>query len=76
MAAATYGYGSEPELFQARKAGVQPDVIQPERHYQLGTEAVMPVDCLSCHATGGILQLHFHLDNLFLSGVGKSIFGR
>ena len=54
---------------------VQPGLIWAGQYYQLGGELIVPVNRLSGHGVGGIVQLHFFLDDLFPRSIGKPIFG-
>ena len=54
---------------------VQPGIIWAGQHYQIGAEAILPVNSLSGHGIGGLIQLHFFLDDLFPNGIGKPLFG-
>lgn len=54
---------------------VQPGVIWAGQHYQIGAEVIIPVNSLSGHGIGGIVQLHFFLDDLFPRSIGRPIFG-
>jgi len=53
---------------------VQPGLIWAGQHYQLGAEMIIPVNSLSGHGVGGIVQLHFFLDDLFPKSIGRPIF--
>ena len=58
---------------------VQPGVIWAGQYYQIGAEMIIPTNSLSGHGIGGVVQLHFYLDDLFPNGIGKPIsqwFGR
>jgi hypothetical protein len=54
---------------------VQPGLIWSGQRYQLGAELIVPVNSLSGHGIGGLVQLHFYLDDMFPTTVGKPIFG-
>ena len=54
---------------------VQPGVIWAGQYYQIGAEAILPVNSLSGHGVGGVVQLHFFLDDLFPNSIGKPLFG-
>jgi hypothetical protein len=53
---------------------IQPGVIWSGTYFQLGAEAIIPVNRQSGHGFGGVVQLHFYLDDLFPRGIGKPIF--
>ena len=44
---------------------VQPGVIWAGQYFQVGAEAIIPTNSLSGHGIGGVIQLHFYLDDLF-----------
>jgi hypothetical protein len=44
---------------------VQPGVIWAGQNYQIGAELILPINSQSGHGVGGIVQLHFYLDDLF-----------
>jgi hypothetical protein len=52
---------------------VQPGVIWAGQYYQVGAEMIIPTNSLSGHGIGGVVQLHFYLDDLFPNGIGKPI---
>jgi hypothetical protein len=54
---------------------INPGVIWAGTHFQLGVEAMLPVNDASGRGIGGIAQLHFYLDDLFPHTLGKPIFG-
>jgi hypothetical protein len=54
---------------------VNPGVIWAGRYAQLAVEAAIPVNNRSGNRVGWIAQLHFFLDDLFPSTIGKPIFG-
>lgn len=53
---------------------VNPGVIWAGTHFQVGVEAMLPVNDASGRGVGGIAQLHFFLDDLFPKSIGKPIF--
>ena len=55
-------------------AFVNPGVIWAGQSFQVGTEAVIPVNRDSGTGVGAIVQLHFFLDDLFPTTIGKPIF--
>lgn len=54
---------------------VQPGIIWAGQHFQIGVEAIIPVNSLAGHGFGGIVQLHFFLDDLFPTSLGKPLLG-
>lgn len=54
---------------------VNPGIIWAGRSYQLGAEAIIPINSRTGHDVGGIVQLHLFLDDLFPRTIGKPIFG-
>jgi hypothetical protein len=52
---------------------VQPGVIWAGQHFQIGAEAILPVNSLSGHGVGGVLQFHLFLDDLFPTSIGKPL---
>ena len=52
---------------------VQPGVIWTGQYYQVGAEMIIPTNSLSGHGIGGVVQLHFYLDDLFPHGIGRPI---
>lgn len=54
---------------------IQPGVIWSGQYFQLGAEAIIPVNAASGHGLGAMLQLHFYLDDIFPNSIGKPLFG-
>lgn len=52
---------------------VQPGVIWAGQYFQVGAEMIIPTNSLSGHGIGGVVQLHFYLDDLFPNGIGRPI---
>lgn len=52
---------------------VQPGVIWAGQYFQVGAEMIIPTNGSSGHGIGGVVQLHFYLDDLFPHGIGKPI---
>lgn len=52
---------------------VQPGVIWAGEYFQVGAEMIIPTNSLSGHGIGGIVQLHFYLDDLFPNSIGRPI---
>jgi hypothetical protein len=53
---------------------IQPGVIWFGPYVQIGAEAIVPASGLTGHGYGGVLQLHFYLENLFPSSIGRPLF--
>jgi hypothetical protein len=54
---------------------INPGVLYVANSYQIGVEAIVPVNRQSGTAVGVIAQLHLYLDDLFPTTIGKPIFG-
>ena len=52
---------------------VQPGVIWAGQYFQVGAEMIIPTNSLSGHGIGGVIQLHFYLDDLFPKSIGRPI---
>ena len=52
---------------------LDPGVIWAGRHFQLGAEALVPINAASGRHVGVIVQMHFFLDDLFPHSIGKPI---
>ena len=55
---------------------INPGVIWAGRYAQIAVEAIVPVNGRSGNRVGWIAQLHFFLDDLFPTTIGRPIFGR
>ena len=55
---------------------VNPGLVWAGSYAQLAVEAVVPVNNRSGNRVGWIAQLHFFLDDLFPTTIGRPIFGR
>ena len=53
---------------------INPGVIWAGQDYQIGVEAMLPVNNQSGRGVGGIAQAHFFIDDLFPHSLGKPIF--
>ena len=53
---------------------VQPGLIWAGQYMQIGAEAILPATHNSGHGFGGIVQLHFYLDDIFPNTVGRPLF--
>ena len=54
---------------------ISPGVIWAGRYYQVGIEALIPINRQSGTNVGVIAQLHLYLDDIFPSTIGRPIFG-
>jgi hypothetical protein len=54
---------------------INPGVIFVGDSYQVGIEAVVPVNRQSGSGVGAIAQVHFFLDDIFPNSIGKPLFG-
>ncbi|MGA2567766.1 MAG: hypothetical protein ABSF41_13180 [Pseudolabrys sp.] len=54
---------------------INPGVIWVGKYYQVGVEAMIPVNRQSGSNVGAIAQIHFVLDDIFPNSVGQPIFG-
>jgi hypothetical protein len=54
---------------------VQPGFIWSGQYYQIGAELILPINSLSGHGIGGVVQFHLYLDDLFPRSIGKPLFG-
>jgi len=55
---------------------IQPGVIWSGRYYQIGAEAIIPANGATGHRLGGVVQLHWYLDDLFPHSIGQPILAR
>jgi hypothetical protein len=54
---------------------VNPGLIYVTNYYQIGLEAIIPINRDSGRNVGALAQLHIYLDDLFPTTIGKPIFG-
>jgi hypothetical protein len=54
---------------------INPGLLWAGQTVQLGIEALIPVNSRSGSRTGVIAQLHFYLDDIFPTSIGKPLFG-
>jgi hypothetical protein len=54
---------------------INPGVIWAGKYFQVGVEAVVPINDRTGHNVGVIAQLHFFLDDLFPHNLGRPLFG-
>jgi hypothetical protein len=55
---------------------INPGLIWAGRYFQLAAEAVIPVNSRTGSRVGFVAQLHFFLDDLFPTTIGKPIFAK
>jgi hypothetical protein len=55
---------------------INPGIIWAGQYFQIGAEAIIPVNSRSGRNVGGIIQLHFFIDDLFPGSLGKPLFGK
>jgi hypothetical protein len=55
---------------------INPGLIWSGKYFQIGAEAVIPVNSRSGSEIGFIAQLHFYLDDLFPRTLGRPLFGK
>jgi len=53
---------------------INPGFIWAGQQFQLGVEAIIPINDRSGRDVGGIAQLHFYLDDIFPKSIGKPLF--
>ena len=54
---------------------VTPGVIWIGKYFQVGLEAIIPINRASGTGVGVLAQLHFYLDDLFPNSIGRPLFG-
>jgi len=54
---------------------INPGLIWSGKYFQVGAEAMIPVNSRTGNDVGFIAQLHFYLDDLFPRSLGRPIFG-
>jgi hypothetical protein len=54
---------------------ISPGVIWAGKYYQVGVEALIPINRQSGTSVGVIGQLHLYLDDIFPSTIGRPLFG-
>jgi hypothetical protein len=52
---------------------IQPGIIWAGTYFQIGAEAIIPVNRSTGHGYGGVVQLHFYLDDIFPRSIGRPI---
>jgi hypothetical protein len=60
---------------EARTTGtINPGVVWVGNYYQVGLEAIVPVNRASGIGVGAVAQLHIYLDDIFPTTIGKPLF--
>jgi hypothetical protein len=54
---------------------INPGFIWSEKTFQIGVEALIPINNRTGNNVGAIAQLHFYLDDIFPNSIGKPLFG-
>jgi hypothetical protein len=54
---------------------IQPGVIWVGNYFQVGVEAIIPVNAQSGNGIGVVGQLHLYLDDMFPTTFGKPLLG-
>ena len=54
---------------------INPGIIWSGKYFQVGAEAVIPINSRTENDVGFIAQLHFYLDDLFPHSLGRPLFG-
>ena len=54
---------------------INPGIIWSGKYFQVGAEAVIPINEHTGNDVGFIAQLHFYLDDLFPHSIGRPLFG-
>jgi hypothetical protein len=54
---------------------INPGLIYAADKFQVAAEAIIPVNRASGTGVGGIVQLHFYLDDIFPTTIGRPLFG-
>jgi hypothetical protein len=52
---------------------IQPGLIWSGQYMQIGAEAIIPATGATGHGYGGLVQIHFYLDDLFPHGFGRPV---
>lgn len=55
---------------------VNPGIIWAGSYFQIGVEAIIPVNAHTGHNVGVLSQLHFFIDDLFPHSIGRTLIGR
>ena len=54
---------------------INPGIIWAGDYFQVGLEAIIPINRASGTGVGAIAQLHFYLDDIFPNTIGRPLFG-
>jgi hypothetical protein len=54
---------------------INPGVIWVGNYYQVGVQAIVPINRASGSGIGAMAQLHLYLDDIFPTSIGKPLFG-
>jgi hypothetical protein len=54
---------------------INPGLIWSGKYFQVGAEAIIPINSRTGSDLGFIAQLHFYLDDLFPHSLGRPLFG-
>jgi hypothetical protein len=55
---------------------INPGLLWSDKSVQIGAEAIFPMNGDSGHNVGWAVQVHFFLDDIFATSIGKPLFGR
>ena len=55
---------------------INPSLVWSGKYFQVGAEAVVPINSRTGNDVGFIAQLHFYLDDLFPHTIGRPLFGK
>ena len=61
---------------EGRRARIQPGVIWVGNYFQVGVEALVPINRASGSGVGVVAQLHLYLDDMFPKTIGRPLFGQ
>jgi hypothetical protein len=53
---------------------IQPGLLWAGQYLQLGAEAIIPGSRITGRGFGGVVQLHFYLDDIFPNSIGRPLF--
>jgi hypothetical protein len=67
--------GNVPPGGQTTTGTIQPGVIYMADTWQIALEALIPINAASGHNVGAVAELHFFLDDIFPTSLGKPLFG-
>jgi len=54
-------------------ATVQPGIIWSGTYLQIGAEAIIPLTRVTGHGFGGLVQIHYYLDDIFPRSIGRPV---